>query len=152
MLNSKERSELKSKAQTAETILMIGKGGVSEEIIKSAGEALTARELIKGKTLETSPVSPAEAAAEIAEKLGAEVVQVIGLKFVLYKENPDKDKKKSAKKPSKKPPNKPKKLYLKEKKLMEKTFKKTGIKKPFKNSGRDNPLRKDGTKRYENKH
>jgi RNA-binding protein len=129
-MTSKERSELKAKGQTADTIIIVGKSGVSGEIIKSAGDAISARELIKGKTLETCPVSALVAAAEIATAIGAEVVQVIGGKFVLFRENPDKDKK-SPKKPGKKPPVKPKKVYLKEKKMMTKTYKKTGIKKPF---------------------
>jgi RNA-binding protein len=129
-MTSKERSDLKAKGQTADTIIIVGKSGVSLEIIKSAGDAISARELIKGKTLETCPVSAAEAAAEIAEAISAEVVQVIGSKFVLFRENPEKDKK-SPKKPGKKPPVKPKKMFLKEKKMMTKTYKKTGVKKPF---------------------
>jgi RNA-binding protein len=129
-VTSKERSELKAKGQTADTIIIVGKGGVSDEIIKSATEAILARELIKGKTLETCPVSAAEAAEAIASAIGAEVVQVIGGKFVLFRENPDKDKK-QPKKPGKKPPVKPKKMFLKEKKMMTKTYKKTGVKKPF---------------------
>jgi RNA-binding protein len=127
-MTSKERSELKAKGQTADTIIIVGKGGVTDEIIKSAADAIAARELIKGKTLETCPVSAAEAAEEIASAIGAEVVQVIGGKFVLFKENKDK---KTPKKPGKKPPVKPKKLFLKEKKMMTKTYKKTGVKKPF---------------------
>jgi RNA-binding protein len=146
MITSKERSELKSKAQTADTIIIIGKGGVGDETVKSAADAIAARELIKGKTLETCPVSAEEAAREIAEKIGAEVVQVIGSKFVLFRENPDKGK--PAKKAAKKPPVKSKKVYLKEKKLMTKTFKKTGIKKPFAKTGRPaksaKPVKKAG--------
>jgi RNA-binding protein len=129
MLTSKERSALKSKAQTEDTIILIGKGGISDEIIAGAASAIAARELIKGKILETCPVTAAEAAETIAAGIGAEVVQVIGGKFVLYKPNPEKDK--PRKKPSKKPPVKPKKLYLKEKKRVEKSFKRTGIKKPL---------------------
>jgi RNA-binding protein len=141
MLTSKERSELKSRAQTADTIIIIGKGGVSDDIIKSAAAAIAARELIKGKTLETCPVDTAAAAAEIAEAIEAEVVQIIGMKFVLFRENPDKDKKKPAKKKNSKPPVKPKKLFLKEKKMMKKTYKKTGVKKPFPKAG---ARKKDG--------
>ena len=60
---------------------------MSGEIIKQADDALTARELIKGKVLETAPVGPKEVAAEIAQAVQAEVVQVIGTKFVLYRKN-----------------------------------------------------------------
>jgi RNA-binding protein len=137
-MTSKERSELKAKAQTADTIIIIGKGGLTDEIVKSAESAIAVRELIKGKTLETCPVATETTAAQIAEKIGAEVVQVIGSKFVLFRENTEK----KVKKPAKKPPVKSKKVYLKEKKLMTKTFKKTGIKKPFAKSGK--PVKKAG--------
>jgi len=92
MLTSKQRAFLRSIASNEDTILMLGKGGMSDDIIKQADDALTARELIKGKALETSPLSVREAAEEIAEATNSEVVQVVGRKFVLYRENKD-DKK-----------------------------------------------------------
>lgn len=87
MLNSKQRAYLRGLANSIDTILMIGKGGMSDEIIKQADDALLARELIKAKVLETSDVSPKEAANIIADKINADVVQVIGTKFVLYRRN-----------------------------------------------------------------
>lgn len=88
MLTSKQRAYLRSLASTADTILMVGKGGMSADIIKQADDALTARELIKGKVLtETSPITVREAADAIAEGTNSEVVQVIGGKFVLYRRN-----------------------------------------------------------------
>ena len=64
-----------------------GEGGFGSEILKQADDAITAREIIKGKCLETSPLSSREAAEEIASQIGAEVVQVIGTKFILYRRN-----------------------------------------------------------------
>lgn len=90
MLTSKQRAYLKSLANPLDTILMVGKGGLSPELVKQAEDALQARELIKGKALETSPLKPGEAAEEIARQTGAEVVQVIGSKFVLYRKNQEK--------------------------------------------------------------
>lgn len=90
MLTSKQRAFLRSLAVNEDTILMVGKGGVSDELIAQAEGALNARELIKGKVLETAPDSPAETAAQIAQAVSAEVVQVIGSKFVLYRRNPEK--------------------------------------------------------------
>ena len=87
MLTSKQRAYLRSLANTIDTILMVGKGGMSAEILKQADDALTARELIKGKALETCPISSREAAEEIAAATSCEVVQVIGTKFVLYRKN-----------------------------------------------------------------
>lgn len=87
MFTSKQRAYLRSLANTIDTILMVGKSGMSPEIIKQADDALTARELIKGKVLETSPLSPKEAAQEVAQQTQSEVVQVIGTKFVLYRKN-----------------------------------------------------------------
>lgn len=87
MLTSKQRAFLRSMANGIDTILMVGKGGMSEQIEKQAADALKARELIKGKVLETCELSPREAAEQIAQAVKADVVQVIGTKFVLYKRN-----------------------------------------------------------------
>lgn len=87
MLTSKQRAFLRSLAVDIDTIVMVGKSGMSPDITKQADDALTARELIKGKVLDTAPISPKEAAQQIADRTRAEVVQVIGSKFVLYRRN-----------------------------------------------------------------
>lgn len=93
MLTSKQRAYLRSLAVNIDTILMVGKSGFSPELIRQADDALTKRELIKGKVLvETAPTSPREAAEEIAGKTGSEVVQVIGSKFSLYRRHPKEPK------------------------------------------------------------
>ena len=92
MLTGKERAKLRSIANGEDTILYVGKGGVTENIIKQAEDALAARELIKGRVLENSLLTAREACDEIAEKPGAEGVQVIGSRFVLYKQNPKEPK------------------------------------------------------------
>ncbi|MBQ8392695.1 MAG: YhbY family RNA-binding protein [Clostridia bacterium] len=84
-MTSKQRAYLKSLASNLETIFQIGKGGISDEICFQLGNALEARELIKIKLLETCPTSLKDTATEIAEKTGAEVVQTIGTKIVLFK-------------------------------------------------------------------
>ena len=89
MLNSKQRAYLRSLANTIDTILIVGRGGITEQVIKQADDALTAREIIKGKALENSETNSRETAEIIAEKVNADVVQVIGSKFVLYRPNPD---------------------------------------------------------------
>ena len=92
MLTSKQRAYLRSLAVDLDTILMVGKSGMSPELTKQADDALEARELIKrelikGKVLtETSPLSPREAAEELAQATSSEVVQVIGSKFVLFRQ------------------------------------------------------------------
>lgn len=90
MLTSKQRAYLRGLANSIETILMVGKGEITDNIITQASDALKARELIKGKVLENSSYSSREAACLIAEKCKADVVQVIGSKFVLYKRNNEK--------------------------------------------------------------
>ena len=90
MLNSKQRAQLRAMANTFDTIMQIGKSGVSEQSIKQIDNALTARELIKLKRLETAPETTRETAEFIAQKVGADVVQVIGSKFILYR--PSKEK------------------------------------------------------------
>ena len=99
MLTSKQRAYLRSLAVDIDTIVMVGKSGMSPELTKQADDALTARELIKGKVLETAPVSSRE--AEIAAEVHADVVQVIGSKFVLYRKN-EKEPKITLPKPAKK--------------------------------------------------
>ena len=96
-MTSKERAELRGQANSLEPLFQIGKGGINDAFIKQAKDALLKRELIKLKVLlETSPVTPREAADEIAEKTGADVVQVVGGSMVFYKYNPElhKDEKK----------------------------------------------------------
>ena len=90
MLNSKQRAQLRAMANTYETIMQIGKSGVSEKSIKQIDDALNARELIKLRRLETAPETTRETAEFVAETVGADVVQVIGSKFVLYR--PSKEK------------------------------------------------------------
>lgn len=90
MLTSKQRAKLKGLASTTETILQVGKGGVGEQLIKQADDAITARELIKLRLLDTAPESPDEAAQALADATGSEVVQVIGRRVVLYRRNPKK--------------------------------------------------------------
>lgn len=87
MLTSKQRAQLRALANPIDTVVMVGKGGFSEQLYQTADEAITARELIKGKVLENCEYSAREAADAIAEHLGADVVQVIGSKFVLYRRN-----------------------------------------------------------------
>ena len=96
-LSSKQRAQLRGLANDIDTILYIGKDGVGPALVKQADDALEARELIKGKVLENSPLSPREGAEELAQAARAEVVQVIGSKFVLYRETHSKPKEKRIK-------------------------------------------------------
>ncbi|MEE3427681.1 MAG: ribosome assembly RNA-binding protein YhbY [Ruminococcus sp.] len=89
MLTSKQRAYLRSLANPIDTIVYVGKGGLNDQIIKQVDDALTARELIKGKCLEHCPLTPREVADSIYPKVNCDVVQVIGSKFVLYRPNPD---------------------------------------------------------------
>lgn len=97
MINSRQRAQLRSLANSIDTIIQIGKGGITENVIKQADDALTARELIKGRVLDNSLLSAREAMEELSEKLNAEQVQFIGSKFVLYRENKKIDKEKRIK-------------------------------------------------------
>ena len=90
MLTSKQRAFLRGLAVNADTILMVGKGGISAEVIAQADGALNTRELIKGKVLETAPESPREIGEQLARATNAELVQIIGTKFVLFRRNDEK--------------------------------------------------------------
>ena len=87
MLNSRQRAQLRGIANTYETIFQVGKSGIGDQLIKQVDEALEARELIKLRVLETSPLTAREAADKIADGVGAGVVQVIGYRFILYRES-----------------------------------------------------------------
>ncbi len=91
MFTSKERSNLRSMAQTIQPVTQIGKGGISENLLTSLSEALEARELIKVSVLNNNDDDPKEIAVELAQKLGAEVVTVTGKKIVLYRRSSRKD-------------------------------------------------------------
>ena len=87
MLTSKQRAQLRAMAATADTIVQIGKGGITENVVRQASEALAARELIKGRVLDNSMLTAREACDALCEACGADGVQVIGSKFVLFKQN-----------------------------------------------------------------
>ena len=93
-LTSKQRAQLRSLATNLDTIVHVGKDGIGDNLIKQVNDALEARELIKGRVLETSLMSAREAAEALAPRTRSEVVQVIGSKFVLYRMQHDKSKRK----------------------------------------------------------
>ena len=90
-LTSKQRAQLRGLANSIDTIVQVGKDGIGDNLIKQVNDALEARELIKGRVLENSMLTPREAAEELAQAARAEVVQVIGTKFVLYRKSHRKD-------------------------------------------------------------
>jgi len=90
MLTSKQRAQLRALANTEDTIVHIGKGGITENIVKQAEDALRARELIKCRVLENSMLTAREACDEMARLTQSDPVQVIGTRFVLYKTNREK--------------------------------------------------------------
>ena len=85
MLTSKERAELRAKANSLDTTLIVGKGGISEALIADVEIQLDNRELVKGKVLETAMLTPREASDAICEATGADGVSVVGNKFVIYR-------------------------------------------------------------------
>ena len=87
MLTSKQRSQLRGLAAAENTVLQIGKAGITDNVITQTRETLLARELVKGRVLENSMLTAREACDALAEACGAESVQVIGSKFVLFKRN-----------------------------------------------------------------
>ena len=85
MLTSKQRADLRAKANTLDTTLMVGKGGVTDAVIAEADKLLEARELVKGRVLETALLSAREASDAICAATGADGVQAVGSKFVIYR-------------------------------------------------------------------
>lgn len=89
MLTGKQTRYLRSLAHHLNPIFQIGKGGVNDHLIQHIIEALETRELIKVSILNNSSEDKSEAARQLSEQAGAELVQVIGRTIVLYKESKD---------------------------------------------------------------
>ena len=93
-LTSKQRAQLRGLANGIDTIVHIGKDGITDNLVKQAGDALEARELIKCKVQENAMLTAREACEQLAKLTRSEEVQVIGTKFVLYRQHYDKSKRK----------------------------------------------------------
>jgi RNA-binding protein len=87
MLTSKQRAELRAQANTLEVTLIVGKEGVTSPVIQSAVILLESKELVKGKVLETAGLTAREASDAICEATGADGVQCVGSKFVIYQKS-----------------------------------------------------------------
>ena len=85
MLTSKQRAEFRAQANTLETTLMVGKDGVTEAVVAEADKLLTARELIKGKVLESALMPAREVSDAICEATGADGISCVGNKFVIWR-------------------------------------------------------------------
>ena len=102
-MTSKERAALRAQANTIDTTLMVGKGGVSETLVAEAEKLLDIHELaVKGRVLETAMMTPREVCDALCEATGAEGIQVVGSKFVIWRksEKVEQEKKKAEKKAS----------------------------------------------------
>jgi len=86
-LTGKQRSYLRSLANSIPAIFQVGKNGLEPNSIRQFDEALEARELVKASVMRNSPLTAREAADTLAGELGAEVIQVLGNRFVLYRES-----------------------------------------------------------------
>lgn len=91
MLTSKQRSKLKALAANLSPIGQVGKEGIGENMLASFSDCLEKRELIKINILENADGDPQLLGRELAEKLNAECVIVIGRKAVLYRKSNRKD-------------------------------------------------------------
>ncbi len=94
MLTSKQRAQLRKLANPLNDTLIIGKDGVTEGVIAQVEVLLENHELVKGKVLENALLTPGSVAEAICEETGADSVQIIGAKFVIYRQSSDKDKRK----------------------------------------------------------
>ncbi len=89
MLTSKQRAQLRGLGNTLDPIFQVGKGGVNDQLIRQLDETLEVRELLKVRVLETAPKNVRTVADGVAAELGADVVQVIGKVFLLYRPSKD---------------------------------------------------------------
>lgn len=92
-LTSKQRAQLRSLANGIDTIVIVGKEGLGDNLIAQVNDALESRELVKGRVLESCELTPREICDQLSKLTRSEPVQVIGSKFVLYRQSHRKDKK-----------------------------------------------------------
>lgn len=85
MLKPQDKKQLRKEAQSYRSLLQIGKEGVSENLIATLDDSLTAHELVKLNLLKTAPLETKEAAALLAAQTGSEIVHIVGRTFVLYR-------------------------------------------------------------------
>ena len=95
-LTSKERAELRAEAHHLNPLVHVGHQGFTDSVVQALDDALRTHELVKVALAKTTDAKPQDVAHEIAEKLGADVVQIIGRTCTLYRENPDLKRKKGA--------------------------------------------------------
>jgi len=96
-MRGKERAELRAEAHHLKPTVHVGHHGITATLLQSLDEALEARELVKVQVERNAPMTVKEVAGELAEQVGAEVIQVIGRKTTLYRLNPELHKKAEAK-------------------------------------------------------
>ena len=94
MITGKQRKELKKMAQDIKPAVMIGKEELTPTVIAAIDEYLAVNELVKVQIQDGALLDPKDTANEIASELGAEFVQAIGHRFVLYRQAADPDKRK----------------------------------------------------------
>ncbi|MGM0752251.1 MAG: ribosome assembly RNA-binding protein YhbY [Bacillota bacterium] len=87
MLTGKQKRYLRSEAHHLNPVFQVGKGGVNENMIKTVGEAIEVRELMKISVLQNCDMDKSEVADQLSKGVGAEIVQIIGSTIVLYKES-----------------------------------------------------------------
>jgi len=95
-LSSKERAALRAEAHHLSAIVHIGHHGLTEALRQTLDDALRTHELVKVALTKSTDISAKDAAHQLAEQLGADVVQTIGRTCTLYRENPDLERKKGA--------------------------------------------------------
>lgn len=86
-MTGKQRAKLRAMANTLDPIIFIGKEGISDATISEVYDALEARELIKGSVQQGAPLDAREALTELCERTGAEPIQFIGRRFVMYRQS-----------------------------------------------------------------
>ena len=92
MLNTKQRAQLRALANPLAVTLIIGKEGVTEAVERELDALLESHELVKGKVLESAMLTPRTVSEALCEATGADAVQCIGSKFVVYRQSSDEDK------------------------------------------------------------
>jgi RNA-binding protein len=88
-MRGRDRAALRAAAHHLDPLVHVGQHGISDAVVAALDEALAARELVKIQVGRNAPLDAQEAAGDLARRLGAEVVQVIGRTATLHRPKPE---------------------------------------------------------------
>jgi RNA-binding protein len=88
-MKGKDRAALRAEAHHLKALVHVGHSGLTPAVLQSLDDVLRTHELVKAQVAQAGELTARDAANQVAEQMGAEVIQVIGRTFTVYRENPE---------------------------------------------------------------